>query len=64
MSEKERSIPEGAIVDVHFAEGGCLEGVEFVRGPQGPGDCFVVRSLSSGKVAYIGAFEIIAQVTK
>ena len=59
--EKERAIPEGTIVVVGFADGSQMNGVEFVRGPQGPGDCFVVRNPKTGKVSYIGSFETITQ---
>ena len=65
MNEKETHIPEGAIVNVYFSsENGELRGWEYVRGPQGPGDCFVLRSPLTGKVSYIGNFELIEQVAK
>lgn len=60
MTEKEMKIPEGAIVNVTFVNGGTMFGVEFVRGPQGPGDCFVIRH-ANGKVSYLQHFESIKQ---
>lgn len=65
MNEKETRIPEGTLVNVYWpGNSSGLFGVEFIRGPRGPGDCFVVRHPETGKVSYVGSFELIEQVKK
>ena len=65
MNEKETRIPEGTLVNVYWpGENNTMREVEYVRGPQGPGDCFVVRHPATGKVSYVGNFELIEQVKK
>lgn len=56
----ETKIPEGAKVHVTFFDGTSLSDCWFVRGPQGPGDCYVVE-MGNGKVAYIQHFTIMRQ---